>query len=89
MVNFQIVLTCLLVFFCRCIDALVKMGVLVANSDRTAVRRTADFFLKNFQVCFAIQRVSQPSLEEGMHQLASDKHAHLVSGMTTKKQVSE
>lgn len=37
----------------RCIDALVKMGVLVANSDRTAVRRTADFFLQNFQVCSA------------------------------------
>ena len=34
----------------RCIDALVRMGVLVENSDRTAVRRTADFFLANFQV---------------------------------------
>ena len=36
----------------RCIDALIKMGVLVENTDRTAVRRTADFFLKNFQVRF-------------------------------------
>lgn len=34
----------------RCIDALIRMGVLVANTDRTAVRRTADYFLQNFQV---------------------------------------
>ena len=35
---------------CRCIDALVTMGVLVPGGDRTAVRRTAEFFLKNFEV---------------------------------------
>ncbi len=35
---------------CRCIDALVVMGVLVPGGDRTAVRRTAEFFLKNFEV---------------------------------------
>ena len=34
----------------RCIDALVVMGVLVPGGDRTAVRRTAEFFLKNFEV---------------------------------------
>ena len=34
----------------RCIDALVTMGVLVPGGDRTAVRRTAEFFLKNFEV---------------------------------------
>ncbi|KAL0027900.1 hypothetical protein WJX79_001482 [Trebouxia sp. C0005] len=33
----------------RCIDALVVMGVLVPGGDRTAVRRTAEFFLKNFE----------------------------------------
>lgn len=34
----------------RCIDALVTMGVLVPGGDSTAVRRTAEFFLKNFDV---------------------------------------
>ena len=33
----------------RCIDALVAMGVLVPGGDRTAVRRTAEFFLTSFQ----------------------------------------
>ncbi|KAK9819782.1 hypothetical protein WJX72_002278 [[Myrmecia] bisecta] len=33
----------------RCIDALITMGVLVPGSDRTAVRRTAEFFLNSFQ----------------------------------------
>lgn len=37
---------------CRCIDALVTMGVLVPGGDRTAVRRTAEFFLKNFEVSY-------------------------------------
>ena len=35
----------------RCIDALVAMGVLVPGGDRTAVRRTAEFFLTSFQAC--------------------------------------
>lgn len=39
-----------IVYCCRCIDALVTMGVLVPGGDRTAVRRTAEFFLKNFEV---------------------------------------
>lgn len=34
----------------RCIEALIRMGVLVPTTDRTAVRRTAVFFLNNFQV---------------------------------------
>lgn len=34
----------------RCIDALITMGVLVPGGDRMAIRRTAEFFLKNFQV---------------------------------------
>ena len=37
----------------RCIDALVKMGVLVEGGDRQAIRRTAEFFLKSFQVRLA------------------------------------
>ena len=32
-----------------CLDALVKMGVLVEGGDRTAVRRTGEFFLKSFE----------------------------------------
>ncbi|KAI7835637.1 hypothetical protein COHA_010468 [Chlorella ohadii] len=32
----------------KCLDALVKMGVLVPGGDRTAVKRTADFFLTQF-----------------------------------------
>ena len=39
---------------CRCIDALVTMGVLVPGGDRTAVRRTAEFFLKNFEVTYQV-----------------------------------
>lgn len=35
----------------RCLDALTTMGVYVNTGDRTAVRRTAEFFLKGFQVC--------------------------------------
>jgi hypothetical protein len=34
----------------RCIDALVQMGVLVPGGDRVAIRRTAVFFLKSFEV---------------------------------------
>ncbi|GFR47545.1 hypothetical protein Agub_g9268 [Astrephomene gubernaculifera] len=33
----------------RCLDALATMGVYVSTGDRTAVRRTAEFFLKGFQ----------------------------------------
>jgi hypothetical protein len=36
----------------RCIDALVTMGVLIPGNDMTAVRRTAAFFLTNFEVCW-------------------------------------
>ena len=32
-----------------CLDALVKMGVLVPGGDRTAVRRTGEFFLQSFE----------------------------------------
>ena len=32
----------------KCLDSLVAMGVLVPGGDRTAVRRTADFFLSQF-----------------------------------------
>jgi hypothetical protein len=35
---------------CRCLDALITMGVLVPTGDRLAVRRTAQFFLNSFQV---------------------------------------
>ncbi len=34
----------------RCIEALISMGVLVPGGDRVAVRRTAVFFLKSFEV---------------------------------------
>ncbi len=44
---------------CRCIDALVVMGVLVPGGDRTAVRRTAEFFLKNFEVSRHLARDGQ------------------------------
>ena len=36
----------------RCIDALITMGVLVPGGDRLSIRRTAEFFLQNFQVSF-------------------------------------
>ena len=34
----------------RCLEALQAMGVYLPSGDRTAVRRTAEFFLKGFQV---------------------------------------
>lgn len=37
----------------RCIGALVTMGVLIPGNDMTAVRRTAAFFLNNFEVGWA------------------------------------
>ena len=40
----------------RCIDALFAMGVLVPGGDRTAVRRTAQFFLDSFQERLDAQR---------------------------------
>ena len=40
----------------RCLTALVAMGVLVPGNDMTAVRRTAAFFLQNFQDRLAAQR---------------------------------
>jgi len=42
----------------RCIDALVAMGVLVPGGDRTAVRRTAEFFLNSFQARGALSIVA-------------------------------
>ena len=40
----------------RCISALVTMGVLIPGPDMTAVRRTAAFFLKNFEERLATQQ---------------------------------
>jgi predicted unusual protein kinase regulating ubiquinone biosynthesis (AarF/ABC1/UbiB family) len=40
----------------RCIGALVTMGVLIPGNDMTAVRRTATFFLSNFEERLAEQR---------------------------------
>lgn len=39
-----------------CLDALIKMGVLVPGGDRTAIRRTGEFFLKNFEERLEAQR---------------------------------
>eukprot|EP00889_Picochlorum_renovo_P007107 jgi/Picre1/34137/NNA_001612.t1 len=39
-----------------CLDALVKMGVLVEGGDRTAVRRTGEFFLNSFEERLKEQR---------------------------------
>lgn len=40
----------------RCIEALISMGVLVPGGDRVAIRRTAVFFLKSFEVGFPLCR---------------------------------
>ena len=40
----------------KVLDALVQMGVLVETGDRTAVRRTAQFFLNSFETRLATQR---------------------------------
>lgn len=39
-----------------CLDALIKMGVLVPGGDRTAVRRTGEFFLRSFEERLEAQR---------------------------------
>ena len=36
-------------WLCRCIDALIAMGVLVDGGDRVSIRRTAVFFLSSFE----------------------------------------
>ena len=54
---------------CRCIDALVTMGVLVPGGDRTAVRRTAEFFLKNFEVNFQVPLCLLTCMHACMHLL--------------------
>jgi len=47
-----------------CLDALVKMGVLVPGGDRTAVRRTGEFFLSSFEERLKEQREQRDSDEE-------------------------
>lgn len=39
----------------RCLEAMVKMGVYVPTGDKTAIRRTADFFLKAFSERLDVQ----------------------------------
>lgn len=48
----------------RCLDALIAMGVLVPGGDRTAVRRTAEFFLKSFQERLDAQRAERQTKGE-------------------------
>ncbi|PNW73731.1 hypothetical protein CHLRE_13g570350v5 [Chlamydomonas reinhardtii] len=43
----------------RCLEALTAMGVYVPSGDKTAVRRTAEFFLKGFQDRLATQRAER------------------------------
>ncbi len=50
-----------------CLDALVKMGVLVPGGDRTAVRRTGEFFLQSFEDRLNEQkemRKADPSIDD-------------------------
>jgi predicted unusual protein kinase regulating ubiquinone biosynthesis (AarF/ABC1/UbiB family) len=46
-----------------CLDALIKMGVLVPGGDRTAVRRTGEFFLRSFEERLAVQRAERQANE--------------------------
>ena len=46
-----------------CLDALVAMGVLVPGGDRTAVRRTGEFFLKSFEERLEQQRKEREANE--------------------------
>lgn len=55
----------------RCLEALIAMGVLVPTGDKTAVRRTADFFLKSFQERLDQQRKERE--EQGAQYSASYK----------------
>ena len=47
-----------------CLDALIKMGVLVPGGDRTAIRRTGEFFLKSFEDRLTAQKEERQKLEE-------------------------
>lgn len=47
-----------------CLDALVKMGVLVPGGDRTAVRRTGEFFLRSFEDRLTAQKEEKKKLDE-------------------------
>eukprot|EP00890_Picochlorum_soloecismus_P005345 jgi/Picsp_1/5811/NSC_03170-R1_abc-1-like kinase len=47
-----------------CLDALVKMGVLVEGGDRTAVRRTGEFFLNSFEERLKEQRMQKEQSKE-------------------------
>lgn len=47
-----------------CLDALVKMGVLVPGGDRTAVRRTGEFFLSSFEERLKEQREQREADKE-------------------------
>ncbi|CAG9466104.1 unnamed protein product [Pedinophyceae sp. YPF-701] len=47
----------------KCLDALIQMGVLVpTTNDRTAIRRTAEFFLSSFQNRLDEQKEAQSSM---------------------------
>ena len=40
----------------RCLEAMIKMGVYVPTGDKTAIRRTAEFFLKTFAERLDVQK---------------------------------
>lgn len=46
-----------------CLDALVQMGVLVPGGDRTAIKRTGEFFLKSFEERLEEQRKQRKANE--------------------------
>lgn len=46
-----------------CLDALIKMGVLVPGGDRTAVRRTGEFFLASFEERLTAQKAERAASE--------------------------
>ena len=47
----------------RCLEAMVKMGIYIPTGDKTAIRRTADFFLKAFSERLDLQ--SRQRKEQG------------------------
>lgn len=49
------------------LDSLVQMGVLVPTGDRTAIRRTAVFFLNRWAFPFMLCPPQKGDLLSGMH----------------------
>lgn len=71
----------------RCLDALVRMGVLVPGGDRVAVRRTAEFFLSSFQERLVAQREERAAAAAAAKQRGFKPQASKEEKAARRKQI--